>query len=153
MSTCFQVSLGTQAGGRRERGLEARSCFEWRVQGDTQRRSDGEMPRRHKSALRDSSLGTPGRPQDWGQGERCGGSWEPWLRGEQQGRARASGGRTLFPLRPEHQITAGKSIPAWNLELEPVPFIKNLWPWCVGRCQPGGRRGWVLAEWGSQRGD
>lgn len=39
--------------------------------------------------------------------------------GEMRGRGglQASRGHTLFPLRTEHQITAGRSVPAWNLEL------------------------------------
>lgn len=39
--------------------------------------------------------------------------------GEMRGRGglQASGDSTLFPLRTEHQITTGKSVPAWNLEL------------------------------------
>lgn len=35
----------------------------------------------------------------------------------ERGGLQASGDSTLFPLRTEHQITTGKSVPAWNLEL------------------------------------
>lgn len=76
------------------------------------------MNRRHKRRVRQLAGETRGSPEVLRKKERFGRRWETHG-GEMRGRGglQASGDNTLFPLRTEHQITTGKSVPAWNLEI------------------------------------